>query len=411
MNKRWTITGAACLLVLASPAYAKNGWQHLIKMLRSKAPATLPAQAKPSIQKYPSVQALPAAANPSILPALSASLPGIHSLQQQHISQAVNLSVAAAQAKQYAQQKQAMAAFDAYALQSIGVLRNPLLQILVPLEATAFFIEAEYQGEKTILGVTAAHMIDFLGPDMLVRITPAEGLGMDFPITVLAKGNAGLADIALFKVNEDISDFVRPLSLGEGEVRPGENLRSYSFFEKELHIIPNRRVLAATPSRLVTSFEFGKHDRAGACGGPLLNEQNELVGIHCGSSLSKQESYAVPVSFLKDLLAAAQHHNQKTRPLVWNGKVVGQINIDEYIYSVSLKQFGFSPRTFSPWHDEEKVDYAHLEKIFPLAQDGIVEIHLIQGGTLQTGHTEGARQRILTLNLRTGETAQKPLHL
>ena len=205
-------------------------------------------------------------------------------------------------------------------------------------------------------------------------------------------------------INEDVSDLVLPFTLAKREPKPNEVLRSYGFFEGDFHVVPNRKVLQSTPGRIVTSFEFGNHERAGACGGPLINEQNELVGIHCGSSRSKQESYAVPISFLKDLLEAAHHNGIKERDLVLNGRTIGKINIDEYIYSVSVKKLGITLRTVTPWREESRVDYNHLENLIELPHSGVLEIAIVKGGTIQTGQTKATSQKLISVNLRTGSS-------
>ena len=316
----------------------------------------------------------------------------------------VDFALVIALAKQQEQTRRKMAAFDTQLRQRVGTLRNPFLQDFIPLEGTAFFIEEEYQGKKYLWGVTAAHMVDYVGPDIHLRLSLDVGLSYDIPVTVVAKGNTGMADIAIFKINEDVSDLVLPFTLAKREPKPNEVLRSYGFFEGDFHVVPNRKVLQSTPGRIVTSFEFGNHERAGACGGPLINEQNELVGIHCGSSRSKQESYAVPISFLKDLLEAAHHNGIKERDLVLNGRTIGKINIDEYIYSVSVKKLGITLRTVTPWREESRVDYNHLENLIELPHSGVLEIAIVKGGTIQTGQTKATSQKLISVNLRTGSS-------
>lgn len=240
---------------------------------------------------------------------------------------------------------------------------------------------------------------------MRLYITLPEGFTLDFPIEVAAKGNAGMADIALLKIPEEAAQIVRPIPLSQTEVKPNEVLRSYGFFNQDFHIVYNRRVREATPSRIVTSFEYGNIDRAGACGGPLLNENNELVGIHCGSSPSKQESYAVPVSFLRDLMASAHQDTPATRDLVLNGEKVGTIGIDEYIYKVRTLASGITLYHLFPWRQEKRVDYNHLEKLISLNYADKLEIIIIKGGTMRQ-HTPDQTliKKRLTIHLKTGKT-------
>ena len=337
----------------------------------------------------------------------------------------------AAQAKKLSLKQQQIAAFDASFLERMATLKNPELYGFVPFTPSVFFIEEMREGEKYLWGVTAAHVLDLLGEGTSLYVTTQSGISLNFPFEIAAKGNAGMADIALLRIKEDISDFVHPIPLAEDAPQSGDMLRSYGFFEGDFHIVPNRRVLLSSPGRIITSFEFGNHERAGACGGPLLNENNELVGIHCGSSKSKMESYAVPVSFLRDLIEAAHNNGSKTRDLVLNGQIIGQIDINEYIYSVMINRRGQNLLAFQLWHEEYKVDYDHLETLAPLHWADELQLLLVKNGTIRTDKdlalyphprrwrgkngtaqievTQQPTKRMITVNLKTKEVSSYDL--
>lgn len=304
---------------------------------------------------------------------------------------------------------QKMAAFDAHALETTVLLQDPTMTKYAPFPASAFFIEEMFGGRKHIWGVTAAHVADIMGPQASVYLTLPEGITLEYPVKFTVKGNAGMADIALFPVEGELAGLVRPIPLAPTPPGPQEKLRSYGYFDEAFHIIRNRAVLANTPGRLVTSFEFGAADRAGACGGPVLNESNELVGVHCGSSESKSQSYAVPVAHVKDLLHAARHGGYRLRPLVINGQTVGQINVDEYIQSFNVKKNGASLRQLQPWRQEALVDYDHLETLLPLKGADEVEILLVKGGTVETGADAHAVKTLISIDLNTGEVTRAGL--
>lgn len=137
-----------------------------------------------------------------------------------------------------------------------------------------------------------------------------------------------------------------------------------------------------------------------------MNESNELVGVHCGSSESKSQSYAVPAAHVKDLLYAARHGGYRLRPLVLNGQTVGQINVDEYIQSFNVKKNGASLRQLQPWHQEARVDYEHLETLLPLKGADEVEILLVKGGTVETGADSHAVKTLISIDLNTGEVTR-----
>lgn len=304
---------------------------------------------------------------------------------------------------------QKMAAFDAHALETTVLLQDPTMKNYAPFPASAFFIEEMFGGRKHIWGVTAAHVADIMGPQASIYLTLPEGITLEYPVKFTVKGNAGMADIALFPVEGELAGLVRPIPLAQTPPGPQEKLRSYGYFDEAFHIVRNRAVLANTPGRLVTSFEFGAADRAGACGGPVLNESNELVGVHCGSSESKSQSYAVPVAHVKDLLHAARHGGYRLRPLVINGQTVGQINVDEYIQSFNVKKNGASLRQLQPWRQEALVDYDRLETLLPLKGADEVEILLVKGGTVETGADVHAVKTLISIDLNTGEVTRAGL--
>lgn len=304
---------------------------------------------------------------------------------------------------------QKMAAFDAHALETTVLLQDPTMKNYAPFPASAFFIEEMFGGRKHIWGVTAAHVADIMGPQASIYLTLPEGITLEYPVKFTVKGNAGMGDIALFPVEGELAGLVRPIPLAQTPPGPQEKLRSYGYFDEAFHIVRNRAVLANTPGRLVTSFEFGAADRAGACGGPVLNESNELVGVHCGSSESKSQSYAVPVAHVKDLLHAARHGGYRLRPLVINGQTVGQINVDEYIQSFNVKKNGASLRQLQPWRQEALVDYDHLETLLPLKGADEVEILLVKGGTVETGADAHAVKTLISIDLNTGEVTRAGL--
>lgn len=415
MKKKFNLI-ASCVLLL-NIGFASNiyGQKNLLPVLAATGPKTLekiPVAVAPAVGKtIPAiVQQAQNAAKPMPLALQNSLLPParLENLPQK-ISQQINASLSNTQTLQEKLKRKKIALFDANAIEKTAFLTNPYLRDIIPLSPTAFFIEEIYEGKKYIWGVTAAHAADCLLPDIMAHLTILDSFPLEFPVKIVAKGNTGMADIALFSVPQEMEEFIRPIPISSQEVQVNENLRSYGFFESDFHIVRNRRVLAATPSRIITSFEFGKHDRAGACGGPLINENNELVGIHCGSSEKKQESYAVPVSFLKDLMEAAHHNGIKQRNLVVNGKTVGQINIDEYIYSLNVTRLGITLKTFLPWHEESNIDYDHLENAIPLDKASELNIIIVKKGTLQTAFYDNPDKKMIVVDLKTGKTKEYEL--
>ncbi len=407
----------AALVACTPRAYAQKQLKHLAKGLEKTAVQKALPEFSVSLNKL-TVGAVSAASQtgrkpgPELLRRRQAQLEQAKAAARARIAEKVRVTAPSGYLSRAAKanlKMQKMAAFDARALETTVLLQDPTMKSYAPFSASAFFIEEMFGGKKHLWGVTAAHVADIMGPQACVYLTLPEGITLEYPVKFTVKGNAGMADIALFPVEGELAGLVRPIPLAQTTPGPQEKLRSYGYFDDAFHIVRNRTVLANTPGRLVTSFEFGAADRAGACGGPVLNESNELVGVHCGSSESKSQSYAVPAAHVKDLLYAARHGGYRLRPLVLNGQTVGQINVDEYIQSFNVKKNGASLRQLQPWHQEARVDYEHLETLLPLKGADEVEILLVKGGTVETGADSHAVKTLISIDLNTGEVTRAGL--
>ena len=301
-------------------------------------------------------------------------------------------------------------ALDAHFLQAVARLENPVLSSFTPMNASAFFIETDWNGQKRLLGVTVAHAQDMMYNNFYIFLRQPSGEEKHFPVKFITSGTMGRADVALFDVPPEAVPYIRPLTLAAQPPAVGEKVRSYGYFTRAFRILPNRTIKENTSGRLITSFEFGTTPRAGACGGPLLNEQNEVVGVHCGSSAHKQESYAVPVRLLADLLETAKRGEMKTYDLVVAGHKIGTIRLDEYIAAVNTKNNGKPVGNRVLWHDEKAVDYQHLENLLPLDNATDLSLLIIRGGPEEIG--AGVEQKeLLTVHLPTGEVTRIPLKI
>lgn len=417
MNPKLFCLFLAVLICCAPRADAQKQLKNVAKGLeKAAAPKPLPEFSAP-LRSLTAAAAGTAAragrpASPERARQLQAQLEKIKAAARTRIAEKIRVTAPSGYLSRAAKaelKRQKMAAFDARALETTVLIQDPFLKNYAPFPATAFFIENMFGGKKHIWGVTAAHVADIMGPETTVYLTLPEGITLEYPVKFAIKGNAGMADVALFPVEGELAGLVRTIPLAQTEPLPQEKLRSYGYFDNGFHIVRDRTVLANTPGRIVTSFEFGKADRAGACGGPVLNESNELVGVHCGSSENKQESYVVPVSYVKDLLHAVRHGGYRLRPLVINGQTVGNINVDEYIYSFNVKKNGSSLRSIQPWHRETEVDYDHLENLLPLKGADEVEMMLVKGGTVQTGSDAHAVKTLISVDLNTGKVSRSGL--
>lgn len=254
-------------------------------------------------------------------------------------------------------------------------------ELEAPFTATAFVIEEEYEGKKYLWGVTAAHI------EQQIRAFPAvwKDEKNPLPIDFAALGNAGMTDLALFDMPDSWPDGIKPLKLADKLPAPGEKTYSFGFFNDDFYLVPNRKVKEVTPTRLITSLEFDTPNRGGACGGPILNKQGEVVGVHIGSSDSQRVSFVVPVTEIKRLLYAYRHGGKNLQTLTFNGINVGKLNINESIARIRAVTDGHITGEFIAYHHEKDLDYAHLERLFSHQQPDEVQIFVIHKAFSFTG--------------------------
>ncbi len=155
--------------------------------------------------------------------------------------------------------------------------------------ATGFVIEEELNGQTFLWGVTAAHLV----------ADPAEAPIMSFVINghfinyqaqEVVMGHSEAADIALLLLPPQAASQIKPLSVSTQLPEQGENTFSVGYAKGVFKQADNRQILSSSAFRLVTSYELRHSPRRGYCGSPLLNAQNEVIGVHCGSNLKDQSS-------------------------------------------------------------------------------------------------------------------------
>ncbi len=223
-------------------------------------------------------------------------------------------------------------------------------------ESSGFVIEVEYKGQKKLWGVSAAHY-NLEKPALAVP-------GRLVPISFIAKGSSGLNDAVLFEIPEQYAQYWTPLQLSQDPLQVGQELHSLGFFKNAWHHEKGRIVKEITPHRVITSLQVDPdHTRAGACGGPILNTQDEVVGMHVGSSKRNQIGYMVPVQHIRDLISAYYRQDGSPQPLIFNGHNLGPIHINEHIDRVEVRERGRLIRSRDMYNDEKEIDYNHLEKL------------------------------------------------
>lgn len=271
-----------------------------------------------------------------------------------------------------------------------------------PLTGSAFVLETEIGGQKQLWGVSAGHYFFKTPIVQFEKKTPAK-------VLVVAKGATGMTDVSLFLLPHRLVPYVKPLKLATENPKEGENLFSIGYFENQFHVETNRIVNSLNNQRLITTLA---HDpctnRTGACGGPVLNNKGEVVGVHVGSSGRQQIGFVVPLDRIRQLLRAYYNNGEEKEDLIFQGKKIGEISINEHIFQILFYKNGHEIIRVPTFHRENEIDYAHLEtwiEEFPEADTIIFELCKYPFSPVNT-EEEFTKTRI-TYKLKTAEVSLK----
>ncbi len=223
-------------------------------------------------------------------------------------------------------------------------------------DASAFVFEEKYQGQTYLWGATASHYF-FQNPTLKNPQT-----GEEIPVQFVAQGHYNMNDVSLFLIPLQLKDQFTPLSLAPHAPQKGEKLLSASYFDDEFHVEKNRVVTDILPTRILTLLTVEKNlSREGACGGPILNKQGTIVGMHVGSSAKRQAGFIVPVEHIYEVLQAYHNNGKALRPFYFNGRQIGNININEYIPHIDVWQGNKKIQEVETYPNRSYLDYNHLE--------------------------------------------------
>lgn len=207
--------------------------------------------------------------------------------------------------------------------------------------------EVDYQGQKEVYGVIAAHAIS---PDYtesaLGRFFTAEikvdGQARAVPAEIVQITAPSMLDVALVKFRPEDEKLFTPFTLAAEEPSVGAELQSLGFSKGKVAFIPNRNLLENTTVSFRTNMSFPRIDRAGLCGSAVLNDRHELVAVHTGSTRFSQYpqddvGFATKARYLRTLVQA--YHDEDGRalfPLYIGGDKVTDLNADEYVSLVQI---------------------------------------------------------------------------
>ena len=214
--------------------------------------------------------------------------------------------------------------------------------------------QVEYEGKKEIYGVVAAHTIGVWekSRSLQKRFVADVYNGKEFvsiPAEIVQLGAPGFLDMALVKFRPEDEKLFTPLVISEKTPTWADVLQTQGFsFHKPVYI-EHRIFMGSTPFSIRTNMPWPREDRPGLCGGAIINRSNHLVGIHTGSFYATYEmddiGYATPAHFLNNLVDAYHHGGVSKIALEYEGQKMLELNVDEFITSVSLLNENKKPKT------------------------------------------------------------------
>lgn len=215
-----------------------------------------------------------------------------------------------------------------------------------------------YQGKEEIYGVIAAHVINrskvdtrFVHKTFMAQVY-TQGKMITIPAEIVQVGAPNMLDIALVKFRPEDEDLFEPLPLNTQEIMPGVPLRRQGFVGGKVVYMPERPLRDKNEILFSSQVIDGpEKSRSGFCGAAVVNQQNELVGIHVGSkgnARTEDTGFAVYAKFLQVLVEAYHHGGEVFYPFKLSGQTIVSLRPDEYISEVVLR------------NDERKIIYRYF---------------------------------------------------
>lgn len=235
---------------------------------------------------------------------------------------------------------------------------------------TGTLFEINYNGEKEVFGVIASHAIGLgaLGRNFTAVISQG-GKRVQVPARVVQISARSFLDVSLVRLDLSHAPFVRALPLSKTPVQVGDELHSDGFEGDIITPVQGRFAVEIYPTFVRTTMPVVRRLRSGLCGSAVLNEGNELVGIHTGSTRSTEsyhtdKGYFVPVSVLESLVKAYYNQGKGFVPFTIQGQTIAYFGVDEYIVDLELTNEDGK----HIWHTSPEGKFSHTELANELKQ-------------------------------------------
>ena len=270
-------------------------------------------------------------------------------------------------------------------------IRQSIFQVIMPLDGSTRSSGFVFERDGKIWGVVPYHISGRAGNRLKMRFYLPNATPVYYWGVVKVSGSYGFngADAALVELPPEVKDHVRPLVISRQGPEKNTFVDSFgfpdpNFWPKDYSKNANRRILDVCGYKIITTLPPEGRGN-GACGGPLLNSQGEVVGIHSGSFKGKLGFAVNAKAAIDDLFTAMQNGGRVLKPLVFKGVKIADINITENVGLVEVhrdgktvfsRDFKHYPGTFNYLRLEQVIPAQTGDKIFLFLQQGVQEVRL-----------------------------------
>lgn len=281
-----------------------------------------------------------------------------------------------------------------------------------PFTGTGFVVAEEYQGKTVLWGVTAKHTITpFHGPLEITFHTPHKPV--KFRVKRVIEGRKFGLDAALLELPPQAAQVALPFPLTYALPAQGETVFAYGYGEGKYQKIV-RKFLFSGDERLVAKYPLIRKPKPGFCGSPVVNAKGQLVGVEAGGYCAVQTQWypmlkqlpqykrqnirrvseIVPTSKIYLLLQEYHRAGAGARNIAANGILIGKLNVDEFIESVTVFYANGNHRTVvrNPFMN-------------PAALESVIDTHNASGIVVNI-NKHRTQQRQYFLEMRTHEVRE-----
>jgi len=160
--------------------------------------------------------------------------------------------------------------------------------------AGGFVYQFNYRDEEFLFGATVAHTVGTVGREITVHMyDPLQNKTYIYDAKIAAVDKN--ADIAIFRIPRITMGHLIPLQLALRGPENDMSLDYYGYPEGKFISIKDKQVLERDKYTIYMPYKFPEVDSKGACGGPLLDQDNKVRAMHTGSTDDKAISYGTSV--------------------------------------------------------------------------------------------------------------------